>query len=82
MGTSGQQQCLVGLVDQLLDPLSSQPAVSEGEGDLLPAHLDTIRVRGVGLIDGRNRRVVPRAQVAHSDSPISATNGPVSSKSA
>ncbi len=82
MGAGGQEQRLVGLVDQLLDPLRGQLAVDQRQRDLSTAHVDDVRIGGVGRVDGRDRRVVPSAQTAHSDSPTSATNGPVSSKSA
>ena len=78
----GQQQRLGGARVQTLDPLGRQAAVGERQRQLLAAHADDGGVAGVGSVDGRSRRVVAAAQTAHSESPTSAVNGPVSSKSA
>ena len=62
------------------DPLHSRPSGHVSGG--VTVRPSPRRGRRRLAVDCRNRCVVPRAQVAHSDSPISATKGPVSSKSA
>jgi hypothetical protein len=79
MCSPGEQQCLVRFVDEPFDPLHGKLAVDLGEWSLAAPHRNQGGVVGVGRIDRRRGRLVARAQVAHSDSPISATNGPVSS---
>jgi hypothetical protein len=76
---SGEEQSLVGFVDQLWDPPCGEPPVGEGEWQLLTPDRDDLGIAGVGGVDRGDGRREALAQTAHSESPTSAENGPVSS---
>ena len=70
------------VVDQARDPSRRQAAMCQGEGQRLAANRHDRGVVVVGIVDGRHGDGVARgvgAQTAHSESPTSAENGPVSS---
>ena len=80
VGPRGEHERVVGIVDEAPHPLAREAAVRERQGQLLAAHDHAGGIVAVGRVDGLERGGEPGlGQTAHSESPISAVNGPVSS---